>query len=83
MTTINVNIMSYEELLRDIPELAPLLKPYSPTNDDIIRNKVKKFLKTKGFTFKTEVPEIRVESTKRMERYYLRSFGLVYDRIKG
>jgi len=83
MTTTNVNVMSYEELMRDLPELAPLLKPYSPTNDDIIRNKVKKFLKGKGFTFKNEIPDIRVEYSKRMEKYFLRSFGLVYDRIKA
>ena len=81
-TNTNINVMTYDELLRDIPELAPLLKPYSPTNDDIIRNKVKKFLKTKGFVFKSEVPEIRVGLSKRMEKYYLQSFGLVYDRIK-
>lgn len=81
--TTNVNVMTYDELLRDIPELAPLLKPYSPTNDDIIRNKVKKFLKTQGFSFKDEIPDIRVKYSKRKEKYYLESFGLVYDKVRG
>ena len=83
MKSPTINYMSYDELLRDIPELLPLLKPYSPLNDDIIRNKVKKFLKGKGFLFLEEIPEMRVTYSKRQEKYYLKTFGLVYDRIKG
>lgn len=83
MQSVNVNYMSYDELVNDMPELIPLLKPYSPTNDDVIRMKLVKFLKGKGFLFLEEIPEMRVISKKRKEKYYLVSFGLVYDRIKG
>ena len=83
MTTTNINYMSYNELITDMPDLLPLLKPYSPTNDDIIRMKLVKFLKGKGFLFLEEIPEMRVIYKKRKEKYYLESFGLVYDRIKA
>ena len=82
-TTKYVNYMTYDQILSEIPDIAPLLKPYSPLNDDAIREAVVKHLLSKGFVFHDDVPEIKPVIRKVKHRYYLDAFGTVYKPVKG
>ena len=82
MKTVNINYMTYDELIRDIPDILPYLKPYNPTNDDTIRGKVIDHLAAMGFIFGDDIPDIRVKYTKRKERYRLMEFCVEYKELK-
>ena len=76
------NYMTYQQIIEDIPSAAYLLKPYSPLNDDALREKVITHLLSKGFVFGEDIPEIKPVIRKRGHKYYLDQFGIEYERLK-